>query len=254
MPSLLFTLILLCSVSLDLFSQIPERTSPSRLLNDFAGIFTPAQRYELENFLVMIDYSTSNQICVVSVTDLGGMDIAGYATELGEKWGVGSANFDNGVVILIKPKTVSAKGELFIAVGRGLEGVIPDAIANRVSDQIMIPYFAQNDYYKGTLAGVDYLYRLAKGEIDVNRTDGGAFRGFTLLIVLLLVIIMAFLSRKKNKGDDNDDSHTTYGGGIFPWILFGGGFGGGGSSRGLGGGFGGFGGGGFGGGGAGGSW
>ena len=69
----------------------------------FTGIFTPQQQAQLEQFLVMVDDSTSNQIAVVTVNDLGGYDKAQFTTELGQKWKVGNEKFDNGIV-LIKPK------------------------------------------------------------------------------------------------------------------------------------------------------
>lgn len=249
----LVALLLACSISI--FAQIPERPSPATLVNDMANIFTPEQKAQLEAYLVMIDDSTSNQITVVTVPDLGGMDKAQYATELGEKWGVGDAKLDNGIVILIKPKVDREKGELFIAVGRGLEGAIPDAIANRISDQIMIPYFKQNDYFGGTVAGVDVIYKIAKGEYDVDRLKSKGGNGKLIFLgIIVLLIIISFFGKKKG-GDNDGNGHTSYGSSALPWILMGGGFGGG-SSGGSssGGGFGGFGGGGFGGGGSGGSW
>lgn len=249
-------LFVVCSFSI--FAQIPDRPSPARLVNDMASIFTPEQKAQLEAYLVMIDDSTSNQITVVTVPDLGGMDKAQYATELGEKWGVGDAKLDNGIVILIKPKVDREKGELFIAVGRGLEGAIPDAIANRISDQIMIPYFKQNDYFGGTAAGVDVIYKIAKGEYDVDRLKSKGGNGKLIILAIIIVVFIISLLGKKKGGDNIDnDGHTSYGSGALPWILMGG-LGGGRSSGGFGGSsggsFGGFGGGGFGGGGAGGSW
>ncbi len=251
-------ILLFVAFCVNVFSQIPNRPSPQRLVNDFAGIFTPAQKAELESILVMVDDSTSNQITVVTVNNLAGMDKSQYATELGQKWGVGSKQFDNGIVILIKPKTDRERGELFIAVGYGLEGAIPDAIANRISDQVMIPYFKKNDYYGGTVQGVAYLYKLAKGEIDVASIKGKSGKGRIFFIIFIVIAIVIIFSKKRGGGNDNDgNGHTTYGGSALPWIFLGsGGFGGGSSSSGGfgGGGFGGFGGGGFGGGGAGGSW
>ena len=60
---------------------------------------------------------------------LYGFDKADLAFRIGEEWGVGSDRFDNGIVMLIKPKTATSAGELFIATGYGLEGAIPDATA-----------------------------------------------------------------------------------------------------------------------------
>jgi len=108
---------------------IPARPDPPRLVNDFANILTEAQINQLENKLVYFNDTTSTQIAIVIVNSLDGYDKASYAYEIGEKWGVGQQGFNNGIVILLKPKTESESGEVFIATGYGLEGAIPDAIA-----------------------------------------------------------------------------------------------------------------------------
>ena len=115
---------------------VPSRPSPARLVNDLAGLFTDVQEAEMERMLVAFDDSTSNQITVVTVKDLEGYEASEYATRIGLDWGVGSEKFDNGVVILVKPKT-SSSGEVFIAVGYGLEGAVPDAYAKRIIENVM---------------------------------------------------------------------------------------------------------------------
>jgi uncharacterized protein len=238
-------------ISISTWAAIPNKPNPPRLVNDFAGIFTPNELQQLEQYLVMIDDSTSNQLVVVTVSDLGNYDKAQFATELGQKWGVGNAELDNGIVFLIKPKVGNQSGEMFIAVGYGLEAVIPDAIAKRITEEITIPYFRQNDYYGGTLATVQYLHKLAKGEIDIARETGPDYSRFVIFLLIFIVFVIIASKSKKNDGNGKGGTrHTSYGGA--PWIVTGGSGGFGRSSGG--GGFGGFGGGGFGGGGAGGRW
>ncbi len=233
-------------------AQIPEKPNPERLVNDYANIFTPSQEQELERALVMIDDSTSNQIVVVTVSDLAGYDPAYFAQQVGDTWGVGGKDYDNGIVILIKPKVGNSKGEVFIATGYGLEGAIPDATCNHITDNEMIPYFKQNDYYGGTIAGVSFLYRLAKGEIDIAKEKRKKGLG-KLIFAIIFIVVMYIVYRKKGK-NGGDDGHTSYGG-FLPWLLLASmSSGRGGSGGSMGGSFGGFGGGGFGGGGAGGSW
>ena len=211
---------------------IPVRPDPPRLVNDLAGLFTPAQVYALENGLVAFDDSTSNQIAVVTVLDLEGMSAAEYATRIGLDWQVGSSEFDNGVVLLVKPKTADSYGEVFIAVGYGLEGAIPDAYAKRIIDN-------------------------ASGEISEPRgedePDGWSVFVVFLMIILFICIIAIVFGNGKGGGSGSSGSRGGGGPVIYtgPVIRGGGGFGGGGFS---GGGFGGFGGGSFGGGGAGGRW
>jgi uncharacterized protein len=245
--------LMLCMLifSISASAVIPDKPNPPRLVNDFAGIFAPNELQQLEQYLVLVDDSTSNQIVVVTVNDLGNYDKAQFATELGQKWGVGNEAFDNGIVLLIKPKVGNQSGEVFIAVGYGLEAVIPDAIAKRIIEEITIPYFRQNDYYGGALATVQYLHKVAKGEIDVARETEPDYMRFVIFLVIFIVFI--FFASKSKKNDTNGKGgtrHTSYGGA--PWIITGGS---GGFGRSSGGGsFGGFGGGGFGGGGAGGRW
>jgi len=249
---------LFVSFSTLLSAQIPEKPNPARLVNDFANLFTPEQKAELENFLVMVDDSTSNQICVVTVNDLGGMDPNQYATELGQTWGIGNAKFDNGIVLLVKPKTADSRGQVYIAVGYGLEAVIPDYVAGKLRDEVLIPHFKQNDYYGGVALACNNLYLIAKGEIKVPREKKSVNNAKYIFIGLFLLILLIIIFRKnKNENNGNNSVRTSYGSDLPFWILMGSAMGGrssGGGGGSSGGGFGGFGGGGFGGGGAGGSW
>ena len=255
-------------------AAIPERPYPQRLVNDLAGVFTEAQKQDLERRLVAFDDTTSNQIAIVTLSDLEGMDRAMMAYEIGEKWGVGREKSNNGIVILIKPKTARESGQVFIAVGYGLEGAIPDAISKRIVDNKMIPRLKDgNDYYGAVNAALDVLMPLACGEISERDDDFGedmvAFGSF--IIFLLAVLVIVFILSSINGGSTNIGSGTK-GRHLDLWDLIvlsnmfgsssggsssrGGSSGWGGSSGGGfgGGGFGGFGGGHFGGGGAGGSW
>ncbi|MBQ8421767.1 MAG: TPM domain-containing protein [Bacteroidales bacterium] len=237
---------------------VPSRPEPQRLVNDFAGLFTASQTEKLEHALVAFDDSTSNQITVVTVTDLEGYDASEYATRIGLDWGVGSDKFDNGIVFLVKPRTADSYGEIFIAVGYGLEGAIPDAYVKRIINGEIIPYFQNGDYYGGVAAGCDTLMKLASGEISEPRADdemdSGVIAALIFLGFILLFVGIVLASKNGKGGGGNGGSGgrrviytgPVIRGGGFPT----GGFGGG--SFGGGGGFGGFGGGSFGGGGAGG--
>ena len=85
-----------------LFAQLPAKTNS--LVNDYAGLFTGQQCANLEHRLVAFADSTSNQILIITTPSLEGYDISEYAYRIGETWGVGQAEYDNGVVIVIKPK------------------------------------------------------------------------------------------------------------------------------------------------------
>ncbi len=262
-------LFLLTVFTASVFAQdIPERPNPPRLVNDLANVLTDQEEQQLESDLVQFDNQTSTQICVVTLPSLNGYEISDLSFKIGEKWGVGQKGKNNGIVIVFKPKTANEKGAVFVAVGYGLEGVIPDAVANRnVVDYAMIPHFRENDIYGGLAEGTKVLMGLASGEFSAadyqkktsgkKDKDGGG--GFILAILIIIVLVSIF---RGGRG-----GHYNSGGSLPFWLAMGllssnrghgswGGFSGGsgGFGGGGGGGFGGFGGGSFGGGGAGGSW
>src|SRR3954465_15780155 len=109
---------------------IPPRPNPPKLVNDYVDLLTPSEEQRLEAKLDRYNDTTSNQIAIVIVDDLHGYDANTFATELGQKWGVGGqAKFDNGIVVLISTGGGDGNRDAYIAVGYGLEGAIPDITA-----------------------------------------------------------------------------------------------------------------------------
>ncbi|MEN8138741.1 MAG: TPM domain-containing protein [Bacteroidota bacterium] len=270
----IFSLIVLLGMFLSLSAQedncFPKRPVPPKLVNDFSDIIGEQQELELEKKLVAFNDSTSNQIVVITVSDLCGMDPATFSFDIGEKWGVGQEKFDNGIVLLVKA-TGEGRRHTFIAVGYGLEGAIPDAISKRIVENVLIPHFQKNDYYGGIDEASNILMGLASGEFSFDDQTNYGEDDFSGLFIFgfILLIIFFFIFTKVNRTRSYSHKHNI--GFWAAWSIlsalerrrsstythsgfsrgFGGGFGSGGGGFG---GFGGFGGGSFGGGGAGGSW
>ncbi|UOQ98423.1 TPM domain-containing protein [Hymenobacter sp. 5317J-9] len=236
----------------------PPRPNPPRLVNDLAGLMQAGEADALERKLVAYDDSTSSQIAVVTVPTLDGDDVANYAQNLYESWGIGRKGKNNGILILVAQQEHVAR----IQTGYGLEGAVPDAIAKRIISNTLVPAFRQNQYYAGLDRATDQLIALAKGEYQADPEDarpqrsrgssGSGFPFWAIIIVMVFIFIML-----RNRGGGGGRGNRGFGGGFVPPIIFGGGgFGGGGGwgGGGGGGGFGGFGGGSSGGGGASGSW
>ena len=241
--------------------DFPDRPNPPRLVNDLAAIFTSGESAALEQKLIAYNDSTSTQIAVVTVSDLKGYDIGDFAQRLGQKWGVGQANNNNGVMILIKPKTADSKGSVWIATGYGMEEKIPDITARRIISQIMIPEFQQGAIYSGVDKAVDTIIGLCSGTYTADSLGKKRDGDTAALLIPIIMLILILLSFRKNKYHHFDSSSSSSGSGpvFFPGSFLGGSGGGRSSGSGFGGGFsgggfGGFGGGSFGGGGAGGSW
>ncbi len=259
----LFLLMMLLLAGQLMASDIPPRPNPPRLVNDFAGILTPQQQQNLEYSLRYLNDSTSNQIVVVTVKSLNGLAPNTFATELGQQWHVGQKKFDNGIVVLIKPKYGSSRGRAYIATGYGLESVIPDATAKKIVEYEMIPSFKRGDYYDGIRKATATLMKLSSGEISAKGYNKAHSRSpVTNFIPILVFILIYLLIRASNARSYSVGKGTSFLTAFMLGSMLGGSshsgswnnFSGGGSGGGFGGGFGGFGGGSFGGGGAGGSW
>ncbi len=272
--SLIFlTGIILATAYQPLISQVPERPSEQRLVNDFAGLFSAQERELLESDLVHFDDSTSNQICVVTVKDLRGEEINMAAYKILAEWGVGTAQNNNGVVLLVEHDPSKSGGQVAISVGYGLEGVLTDALSKRIITNDMIPSFRKNHYYDGIKAGVTSIMAVAMGEYNTAREEGddtpaGIIVVLTLIFILFFFVLIISFANKR-KGPTNLGGNNRKGPSILELMIlanllggrtrgmggFGsGGFGGFGGGSFGGGGFGGFGGGLGGGGGASGSW
>ena len=97
--------------------DLPQKPYPPRLVNDFAGMLKGNEVNSLENKLVAFNDSTSTQIAIVTVDDLKGYDVADYAQRLAQSWGIGKKGLNNGMLILVKPKTESSRG--YVAIEQG---------------------------------------------------------------------------------------------------------------------------------------
>ncbi|MGN0002876.1 MAG: TPM domain-containing protein [Sphingobacterium composti] len=231
------------------------------IVTDFTNTLSPAEKDALERKLVAFNDSTSTQIAVVLVNSTDGYDVADYAVRLAQKWGVGQAKYNNGVMLL------AAIGDRAVTIqtGYGVEGALPDAIAYRIIENDIKPAFRAQAYYRGLDDATNSIISYTKGEYKDSSArnsssgeGGGGISG--IFVIIVIVIIFALISKG---GGNNKGGRMINGKGsndLFWWMLLngmgggnsrgGGGFGGGDS----GGGFGGFGGGGFGGGGASGRW
>lgn len=239
--------------------EIPERPNPPRLVNNLSAempdFLSAEETAILEQKLSNFANETSNQIVIVVVDDLGGDEPWSYATELGQKWGVGQGKFDNGIVILVKPTGGEGQRNLFIAVGYGLEGAIPDLTTKRIRENEMYPYFKRGEYFTALDKATDVLIALAKGEYNSDAYGKKTKKGFPIGVIVPIILFILFIIFRSSKGGGSGGLTMGAAGFLLGSMgRRGGGFGGGGFGGGSSGGFGGFGGGGFGGGGSGGNW
>jgi uncharacterized protein len=235
---------------------IPPR--PARYFNDAAGIVSPAVADQLNRRLEQFERDTSNQIVVAIYPRMqSDSSVEDYTVRVAQAWAVGQKGRNNGAVLF----AFMQEHKLYIQVGYGLEGALPDGVCHLIIENELKPRFRAGDYAGGLDAAVTAVIAATRGEYHgrgrtlAEKTSGTNGWGVAIAFILL-VAGFGYASRfwQRSAVYQSRGGRGTGGGPSF-W-LGGGGSGGGDSGGGFGGGGGGFSGGGgsFGGGGAGGSW
>jgi uncharacterized protein len=229
---------------------------PRNHFNDYAGLVAPGAAQALNAELDQFERDTSNQVVVAIYPKMQSpSSIEDYAVRVAQAWGVGQQGKKNGAVLFI----FSSDHKLFISVGYGLEGVLPDALCKRIIENEITPRFRNGNFTGGVQAGVHAMLAATRGEYkgtgqtvaDRRGRGSDAMGPFAILVLILIIIVGSVVRRSSSAVYGRNGRVNRYGS-----VWGGGGFGGGGSFGGGGGGGGSFSGGGgsFGGGGAGGSW
>ncbi len=129
-----------------LHGQFPEPRGP---VNDFADLLTDAEERTLSDLAEAVEAETTAEIAVATLTSLDGMPVEEYANRLFAQWGIGQADKDNGVLILVAPN----EREMRIEVGYGLEEILPDGLAGQIIRESFTPAFRDGEYARGILDG-----------------------------------------------------------------------------------------------------
>ncbi len=258
---------LLCLFALALAS-LPSHAAevipptPAHYFNDYAGVVPPDTATRLNRELEDFERTNSSQIVVVVYPKMqSDSSIEDYTVRVAEAWKVGQKEKNNGAVLFV----FIQDRKMYLQVGYGLEGVLPDAVAKQIIDKEIKPRFRNGDYAGGLTAGVNAILAAVKGEYKgtgstVYERQAQHKQSVAGIIVVLLffgifgLVIVSGILRGLSGGGYR--RRSPWGGwtiGSGGWSSGGWGGGGGGGWSGGGGGFSG-GGGSFGGGGAGGSW
>lgn len=225
--------------------EIPPAPNPPRLVNDFANVLSTSENAALEKKLVAYNDSTSTQIAIVIIESLQGAEVGSYAAELGEKWGIGTKQNHNGVIILMAQQ----ERKVTIRTGYGVEEKLGSIICDRIIKNTLIPNFTQGNFYEGFNEATDEIMaRLSGMYVNDKKSDDDKIPVWVIVLIILIIFFVLPLIGGSRTGAG---TYSRRG-----WNSMGGGFGGfsGRGSSSSGGGFGGFGGGGFSGGGASGGW
>jgi uncharacterized protein len=242
----------LLAISAHAAEVIPPK--PAGYFNDYAGVVSKEAASRFNEQLAQFERDTSDQVVVAVFPKMqSDSDIADYTQRVAQAWGVGQKDRRNGAVLFVFVQD----RKMFIQVGYGLEGALPDATAFDITERHIKPLFRAGNYEAGLATGIDLIGKAIRGEykgsgktVAESRGVGGAISNIVPFIIFIIVLLLLSHFFRKMGGY----GYSSRGGG--PVFIPSGGGGGWSSSDSGGGGFSGFSGGGgsFGGGGAGSSW
>jgi uncharacterized protein len=204
-----FWIVFILAVCLSTFAAELMLPSPSRYFNDYAKVASAATASQLNQALEEFERQSSDQIVVTIFPRMqSDSSIEDYTIRLFRSWAVGQKAKNNGAALFVFVQD----HKMFLQVGYGLEGVLPDALCKRIIDEQISPRFKSGDYDGGLTAGVQSIIAAAKGEykgtgatVADSQTSHGWLSSLLGIGLIVLVIIFAIFSR---------------GSGMFlPWLL-----------------------------------
>lgn len=175
---------------------------PARYFNDYAGVVSREAAARFDEQLAQFERDTSDQVVVAVFPKMPTeSDIADYTQRIAESWGVGRAEKNNGAVLFV----FIEDRKMFIQVGRGLEGPLPDITTFDITERHIKPRFKQGDYEGGLAIGIDLIMKAIRGEykgtgktVAESGSDDSA-GSVPLFVVILIIIFFIFLSRRSRK-------------------------------------------------------
>jgi uncharacterized protein len=140
-------------------AETPIPAPPTDWVTDRAAFLSPSTVSDLDGQLATYAQQTGHQLLVYVDHTTGGVPIEDWAVKAFARWKVGRKGIDDGLVLFI----FKDDHRLRVEVGYGLEDRVPDVLASRIINDLMVPRIRAGDPDGAVRAGVDQLTRLAGG-------------------------------------------------------------------------------------------
>ncbi|MCX7030717.1 MAG: TPM domain-containing protein [Spirochaetes bacterium] len=157
-------------------------------VNDYADMISASAEQSITQKLEGLEASDSTQVVVLTIPSLEGEDIEGFSIRVAEAWKIGTAEHDNGAILLVAQDDRAVR----IEVGYGLEGKLTDLLSGRIIREIILPNFKAGRFNEGFLQAVDAIIAAVKGEYTGTSQLPGE-KG-ELMSIALPLIMAAFIA------------------------------------------------------------
>src|SRR5205807_3345110 len=157
--SIVFGFLLLASLRSFAAEIIPPK--PPAYFNDYANVLSKEAARRFNEQLAQFERETSDQVVVAVFPKMqSDSSIDDYTQRVAQSWGVGQKDRRNGAVLFVFVQD----RKMFIQVGYGLEGALPDATAFDITERHIKPHFRNGDYDGGLAEGIDSIFKAVRGE------------------------------------------------------------------------------------------
>ncbi|HKV74192.1 MAG TPA: TPM domain-containing protein, partial [Gemmatimonadales bacterium] len=214
---------------------------PTGHLTDVAGVVDATSAAAIDSIALRLRKTTGAELAVVTLPKIDPYPSSDVALAIGRAWGVGAKGEigdqkrNAGIVLLLVPRSAEQRGYVYLATGKGSEGIITDAVAGRIQDA-MLDDLRSGQYGPALVTGATQIatrMRLGLGvadSTDVLPDEGqGGSDQLPAPVVLFIVLVIVILIISRMSGGGRGGRRNIYWGGGSGWGGgFGGGFGGGG--------------------------
>lgn len=191
----------------------------SARVTDLTGTLTAAQQTALEQKLSAFESAKGTQLAVLIVATTQPETLEEYSIRVVDAWKLGRKGVDDGALLIV----AKADHKVRIEVGRGLEGVLTDALCNRILDETVKPQFRQGDFYGGIDAGLEQMMKLIQGEPlpppERQWQPGRRAHGGGLLLPLLFAVFVGSVVLRGIFGRTVGSVLTGAGAGLLVWLA-----------------------------------
>ncbi len=167
---------------------------PDRYFNDYAGVLSKEAALRFNEQLAQFEREASNQVVVAVFPKMqSDSSVDDYTQRVAQSWGVGQKDKRNGAVLFV----FIEDRKMFIQVGYGLEGALPDITAFDITEYHIKPHFRSGDYEGALATGIDLICKAIRGEYKGSgktvaeqhgRASAPSFLFFIIFIIVLIVI------------------------------------------------------------------
>lgn len=172
-------------------AETPAPPAPDRWLTDEAGFLSAAARAEIDARLESFERASGHQVLVYIGRTTGGVPVEDWAARAFREWRVGRARLDDGLALFIMAEDRRVR----IEVGYGLEERVPDIVAGRIINDVLLPGIragdndaAVRDAVAGMMEAIVGPGTDASGRSEAGRRASRPMSPFEKILVVVAVI------------------------------------------------------------------